>query len=132
MVIESIAWNRPFVLSAPHLTSTRELLIGARNGTIYEAALDAEEDFFKPHDRYLNAVFTLPERHPITGISFDFFPPTDPRKALVVVTTPSRIYQFVGVPDRRPDEAGKVFSGLFASYRDTAPSELIIYLYLVF
>ncbi|KAG6911537.1 hypothetical protein DXG01_011839 [Tephrocybe rancida] len=122
MVIESIAWNKPALLSASHLTSTREILIGARNGTIWEAVLDAEEDFFKSQERYLQAVFSLPERHPISGIKFDFFPPTDPKKALVIVTTASRIYQFVGAPDRRSDDGGRVFSGLFNAYRDTAPT----------
>ncbi|THH09346.1 hypothetical protein EW146_g8708 [Bondarzewia mesenterica] len=122
MVIESVAWNRSALLSSSHLTSTREILIGARNGTIYEALVDAEEDFFKAHERYLLPVFTLPERHPVMGIKFDFFPPIDPKKVLVVVTTQSRIYQFVGPPDRRPEDGGRVFSGLFARYRDTAPN----------
>ncbi|OCH96211.1 hypothetical protein OBBRIDRAFT_744298 [Obba rivulosa] len=121
MVIESIAWNRAALLSSSHSTSTREMLIGSRNGTIYEVVLDAEEDFFKSQERYLQQVFTLPERHPVTGLRYDFFPPSDPRRALVVVTTPSRIYQFVGVPERRSEEGGRVFSSLFASYRDTAP-----------
>jgi vacuolar protein sorting-associated protein 18 len=126
MVMESVAWNKPALLSSSHATSTREILIGGRNGTIHEASLNAEEDFFKSQERYLQPVFSLPERHPITGIKFDFFPPTDPKKALVIVTTPSRIYQFVGAPDRRSDESGRVFSALFASYRDTAPSVLAI------
>lgn len=122
MVIESIAWNRPALLSASHSTSTREILIGGRNGTIYEAVLDAEEDFFKSYERYLQTVFSLPERHPITGINFDFFPPADPKKALVIATTASRIYQFVGTPDKRSDDGGRVFSGLFSTYRETVPS----------
>lgn len=67
------------------------MLVGARNGTVYEVVLDAEEDFFKSRDRYLQAVFSLPERQPITGIDFTFFPPTDPRRAFVVLTTFSRI-----------------------------------------
>lgn len=121
MVIESVAWNKPALLSSSHTTSTREILIGGRNGSIYEAVLDAEEDFFKSQERYLQSVFSLPERHPITGIKFDFFPPSDPKKALVIVTTPSRIYQFIGAPDRRSDDGGRVFAGLFANYRDTAP-----------
>ncbi|GLB36022.1 putative pep3/Vps18/deep orange family protein [Lyophyllum shimeji] len=124
MVIESVAWNKAALLSASHSTSTREFLIGARNGTIYEAVLDAEDDFFKSQERYLQAVFSLPERHPITGVQFDFFPPSDPKKALVIVTTASRIYQFVGVPDRRSEEGGRVFTGLFAAYRETAPKIL--------
>jgi hypothetical protein len=122
MVIESVAWNKPVLLSSPAATSTRELLIGGRNGVIWEAILDAEEDFFKSQDRHLNAVFSLPERHPITGIKFDFFPPLESKKVLVIVTTPSRIYQFVGPADRRSEEAGRTFSSLFASYRDTVPS----------
>ncbi|KIY45750.1 hypothetical protein FISHEDRAFT_76299 [Fistulina hepatica ATCC 64428] len=124
MLIESIAWNKTALLSGANPTSTREMLIGARDGTIYEAVLDAEDDFFKSQERYLQLVFTLPERRPITGISFNFYPPADLKKALVVVTTPSRIYQFVGAPDRRSDDRSKVFSGLFGSYRDTAPKIL--------
>lgn len=124
MVIESVAWNKPALLSSSHSSSTREVLIGDSNGTIYEAILDAGEDFFKSPDRYLKDVFSLPERHPVTGIKFDLFPPTDPKKALVIVTTPSRIYQLVGAPDRRSEDGGRIFSSLFAHYREAAPSEL--------
>lgn len=126
MIIESVAWHRGALLTSLRSTSTREMLIGARNGTIYEAILDAEEDFFKSQERYLQPVFSLPERQPITGISFDFYPSSDPRKALVIATTPSRIYQFVGAPDRRLEEGSKIFAGLFATYRDAAPSECSI------
>ena len=122
MVIESVAWNKATLLSSSHLTSTREILIGARSGTIYEAILDAEEDFFKSHERYVNAVFSLPDRQAITGINYDFFPSIDPKKALVVAITTSRIYQFTGTLSRRSDEGGRVFGTLFAAYRDTAPS----------
>ncbi|KAL4070829.1 Pep3/Vps18/deep orange family-domain-containing protein [Scleroderma citrinum] len=121
MVIESIAWNRPALLSSPHSTSTREILMGTRNGGIYEAVLDAAEDLFKSQDRYLQLLFTLPEKAPITGIRLDMFPPPDPKNAFIVATTPSRIYQFVGAPDRRSDESGRVFSALFSTYRDTTP-----------
>ena len=122
MVIESVAWNKAALLYSSHLTSTREILIGARNGTIYEAVLDAEEDFFKSQERYLSAVFTLLERQPITGLNFDFFPSLDPKKALIVAITTSRIYQFSGVLPRRPDEGGRVFGMIFATYQETAPS----------
>lgn len=123
MVIESIAWNRASLVSSARSTSTREMLVGARNGSVYEVVLDAEEDFFKSQERYLQTVFSLPERQPITGIDYTFFPPTDPRRALVVLTTASRIYQFVGTPGKRTDEGGRLFTELFASYRDTAPSK---------
>jgi vacuolar protein sorting-associated protein 18 len=122
MIIESVAWNKNALLSSAHSTSTREILVGARNGSIYEAVIDAEEDFFKPPDRHCQTVFSLPERPPITGIRFEYFPPTEPKRALVIVTTPSRICQFVGSPDRGSQDGGRVFAGLFAGYRDTAPS----------
>jgi hypothetical protein len=93
----------------------------SKEGTIYEALLDGAEDLFKSTDRYLHPVFSMPEKQPITGLRFDMFPPLDPKKALVVATTPTRIYQFVGAPERKGDE-GKVFTGLFASYRDATPS----------
>ena len=127
MVIESIGWNKAALLSSSHLTSTREILIGARNGAIYEAVLDAEEDFFKSQERYLSVVFTLPERQPITGINFDFFPSIDPKKALIVAITTSRIYQFTGMLPRRPDEGGRVFAMIFAAYREAAPSAFICF-----
>lgn len=130
MIIESVAWNKAALLSGSHSTSTREILIGGRNGTIYEAVLDAGEDLFKSHERYLQSVFSLPERHPITGIKFDFFPPADPKKALVIVTTPSRIHQFVGIPDRRSEDGGRVFSALFSSYREMAPSTFCLFFQL--
>ena len=123
MIIESVAWNRSALLASSQGTSTssREILIGARSGTIYEALLDGAEDLFKSTDRYLQPVFSMPEKQPITGLRFDTFPPLDAKKALVVATTPTRIYQFVGAPERKGDE-GKVFTGLFASYRDATPS----------
>lgn len=123
MVIESVAWNKAALLSSTHSTSSREFLIGARNGTVYEALLDAEDDFFKSQERYIQPVFSLPERHAITGLKFDFYPPSDPKKVVVVLTTASRIYQFVGSHDRRADDRSRVFQPLFERYKDTAPSK---------
>jgi len=128
MVIESVAWNKAALLSSTHSTSTREILIGARNGIIYEAVLDAEDDFFKSQERYLQSVFSLPERHQITGIKFEYIPTVDSKKALVIATTPTRIYQFSGAVERRTEEPGRVFTNLFAAYRDSAPSMSIFFL----
>ncbi|CAK5280478.1 unnamed protein product [Mycena citricolor] len=113
MIIECVAWNKAALLSASYAKSTREMLIGAQNGVLYEALIDAEEDFFKSPDRYLQTVLTLRERQAITGVKFDFFPPSDPRKVLAVLTTNSRIYQFSGPPDRRAEDGSRVFSSLF-------------------
>lgn len=122
MVIECVAWNRPGLLSST-TSSTKEILIGSRNGTLYEACLDSEDDFFKSQERYLQSVYTLTDRQPVTGVDFVYFPPSDFKKSLVLVTTATRVYQFVGKVDRRSDDAGKVFNTLFATYQDMVPSE---------
>ncbi|KAF8213189.1 Pep3/Vps18/deep orange family-domain-containing protein [Mycena galopus ATCC 62051] len=106
MVIESVAWNKAALLSGSYAMSTREMLIAGQNGVVYEALIDAEENFFKSPDRSLQTMLTLRERHPITGIKFDFFPPSNPGKALVILTTDTRIYQFVD---------GKVFLNIFSN-----------------
>lgn len=122
-VIESVAWNKSFLLSSGNSKSTREILIGAKNGTLFEVVIDAEEDFFKSHERHAQPVFSLPERHPITGIKFDYYPSSDRRMILVLLTTPTRIHQFFGPLDKKSDEGGRIFTNLFALYRDAAPSE---------
>lgn len=122
MVIESIAWNKAGLLSASNSTSSKEFLVGGRNGTVHEALLDAEEDFFKSQERYVYPVYALPERQPVTGIHFQLVPPSDPKIAVVLLTTPTRIYQFAGTLDKRSDENSRVFSSLFARYREIAPS----------
>ncbi|CAG7852334.1 Vacuolar protein sorting-associated protein 18 homolog [Serendipita indica DSM 11827] len=122
MVIETVAWNTSYLLSnvARTATTTREMLIGGRNGIIYEGMLDSKEEIFRPHDRNVTAVFTLPERTPITGLCFQWFPPNEQKRGLVVVTTATRIYQFVGSPtDKRSEDGARMFSQLFSSYKGT-------------
>ncbi|KAL1748553.1 Pep3/Vps18/deep orange family-domain-containing protein [Schizophyllum fasciatum] len=120
MVVESVAWNRAALLASPNATSTREMLVGARNGTIYEAVLDAEENLFASLERHLQPVYSV--SGPVTGMHFNVFPPHDPRKTWIVVTTPSRMYQFIGAPDRRSEDGSRAFAALFSTYRDSAPN----------
>lgn len=122
MAIESIAWNAPFLLSkAGELaTTTRELLIGARNGIIYEGCLESKEELFKAHDRNVYSVCHLPEKQPITGLCFQWFggSGTDGKRGIAVVTTATRIYQFVGmVSEKRIEEGVRVFTSLFSNYQ---------------
>lgn len=122
IIIECVAWNKAALLST-NSTSTGEFLVGGRDGTIWEVVLDAEEDFFKSHERYRQPAFSLPERHPVTGMRFIHFPSSTPRKALVIVTTPYRIYQFLG--DVLREEQGRPFTNLFSRYKDTPPSKSV-------
>ena len=123
LIIESVAWNSQ--ASSPSTsyprTSTREILLGGRNGTIYEMLVDAHTDVFKPYDRYVSPIYHLPDRQPITGLHAEFL--TTGNRVFVLATSSSRIYQFVGMVDRRPDEVGKLYDSVFMPYRDAAPSK---------
>lgn len=125
MVIESVAWNESPVQSSSAINkaaSTREILIGARNGTVYESVIDAHDDFFKSQDRYLNPLFTLPDKQPIYGVKFETYssPDSKSRRAAVLITTATRIYEFQGPLDKKGEDSGKSFEPLFEQYR--APS----------
>lgn len=128
MIIESVAWNSTFLLSpaGESSTSTREILLGGRNGVITEALLESKEEIFKNHDRYVNNLFTLPQRQPITGLNFQWFPAPDNKRGLVIASTTTRIYQFIGSPpDRRYEEGVRMFTSLFAPYKEAEPSMFI-------
>lgn len=130
LIVESVAWNTVSSSSSSSSssqmypkTSTREILLGARNGTIYEALLDAHNELMKSQDRYIQPLFSMPDKQPITGIRAESFPGSS-KRALVIITTASRIYQFSGQLDKKTDDtSGRLFESLFAAYKDTAPSK---------
>lgn len=126
MVMESVAWSSSKASATAKTPSTREILVGARNGTIYETVLDAHDDFFKSQDRYLHALFTFTDKQKVTGMTFETFNSPDnsikTRRGAVILTTPSRIYQFTGPADKKGDDNGKLFESLFEPYRSNAPS----------
>jgi hypothetical protein len=127
MIIESVAWNEEKL--SPHSaassqsgTSTHEILLGGRNGTIYEALISPAEEFFKSPDRYVQAVYTLPDKQSVFGIKFERLR-DDPSRAVVVIATASRLHQLTGPIGSKADSDGsRVFEGLFASYKDAPPS----------
>lgn len=93
ITISSVAWNKQATLTDP---STREILIGTRNGLIYETCLEPTDDFFRREEKYFKQVYSIHESTmPITGLHFEQFP-VNSRKYFVMATTPTRIYQFVG------------------------------------
>ncbi|CAE6425800.1 unnamed protein product [Rhizoctonia solani] len=124
MIIEAVAWNDEKLsphsgVSSQSGSSTHEILLGGRNGTIYEALISPAEEFFKSPDRYVQAVYTLPDKQSVSGIKFEKLK-DDPSRAVVVVATASRLYQLVGPVSGKADTDGsRVFEGLFASYKDT-------------
>lgn len=128
MIVECVAWNDEKLsplspIASQSGTGTHEILLGGRNGTIYEAVISPAEEFFKSPDRYVQAVYTVPDKQPVSGIKFERLR-DDPTRAVVVIATASRLYQLTGAIGNRGDTDGsRVFEGLFASYKDTPASE---------
>ncbi|KAJ1311737.1 hypothetical protein OPQ81_010207 [Rhizoctonia solani] len=128
MIIESVAWDDDKL--SPHSgvslqsgSSTHEILLGGRNGTIYEALISPAEEFFKSPDRYVQAVYTVPDKQSVSGIKFERLK-DDPSRAVVVIATASRLYQLVGpVGGKAGTDGSRVFEGLFASYNRDTPAK---------
>ncbi|RYO84050.1 hypothetical protein DL766_008225 [Monosporascus sp. MC13-8B] len=105
--IESIAWNP----SLPTAT-TREILVGASDGNIYETFIETSNEFYKKEEKYLKALHKLPDG-PVTGLWVDSVAgKTDIRR--VVITTQSRIFHLVGKVGRVGHEgSGSIYTKLF-------------------
>ncbi|KAK6950288.1 hypothetical protein Daesc_008614 [Daldinia eschscholtzii] len=128
--VESVAWNP----SLPTAT-TREILIGASDGNIYETFIETSTEFYRKEEKYLKVLHKLPDG-PITGLWVDNMGgKVDVRR--VVITTQSRILHLVGKVGRSShDGSGSIYTRLFDSEQPviheisrastTAPSMLAI------
>lgn len=109
--IESIAWN-PSLPTA----STREILIGAADGNVYEAFIEPSTEFYRSQEKYLRAVFRVSEGS-ITGLWVDVLEDR-PDVRRVIVTSPERIYHFVGRVARHGSEGStQLFAKFFENER---------------
>ncbi|KAG2188073.1 hypothetical protein INT44_000824 [Umbelopsis vinacea] len=123
-VITSVAWNKQATLADP---STREILIGTKNGQIYEACLEPSDDFFRREEKPLKFLYAINEPvSPINGLYFEQFPGNS-RKYFIMAATPTRIYEFIGVvgpasqkASADGDEKRKKgnFEGIFSHYEN--------------
>ncbi|CAG8658675.1 5183_t:CDS:10, partial [Cetraspora pellucida] len=99
-------------------TSTKKILIGSRNGIIYEAEIESTDEYFKRGggEKYIKQVYSLNDNQPITGLRVEEFPAIL-RKYFILATTPTRIYQFIGHANPGADiDGGSMFEGLFSKY----------------
>ncbi|KKY13629.1 putative vacuolar protein sorting protein [Diplodia seriata] len=114
--IESVSWNP----SEP-TASTREILIGGSDGTVYEVYIEPSAEFYRREERYLKAVYNADG--PVVGLWTDAIPGR-PDVRRVVVTTPSDMQHFVGKVGRHGREgSGSIYARLFESEAPT-PYEL--------
>lgn len=106
MTIESIAWN------PSHPTaSTREILIGAADGNIYEAFIETSNEFYKKEVKHLKNLHKLPDG-PVTGLWVDDLQgKSDIRR--VVIGTQSRLFHLTGRIGHGHDGSGSVYTRLF-------------------
>ncbi|KAI5804378.1 Pep3/Vps18/deep orange family-domain-containing protein [Geopyxis carbonaria] len=91
VLIDCVAWS-PALPS----TSTREILIGAQDGSVYETYIEGlEESFMRREEKYTKLVYKSPEGQPITGLWVDNLP-GKPELRRVILTSPGAIMHWVG------------------------------------
>ncbi|KAL8701449.1 MAG: hypothetical protein Q9201_004901 [Fulgogasparrea decipioides] len=110
--IERIAWN-PSLPTA----STREILIGASDGNVYEAYIEPSNEFYRREEKYLKAVYKVDG--PVTGLWIDLIP-SRPDVRRVVIATSTRLLHFAGRIGRLGQEgSGSIFTKLFETETPT-------------
>ncbi len=111
--IESIAWN-PSLPTA----STREILIGASDGALYEVYVEPSHEFYKREDKYVKPVYKSSDG-PLTGLWVDLIPGR-PDVRRIMVATPTKLLHFVGRVGRHGTEgSGSIFLKLFETETPT-------------
>lgn len=128
--IESVAWN-PSLPTA----STREILIGAADGNIYEDYIEPSNEFYRNQEKYLKVLYKADEG-PVAGLWVDLIPGR-PDSRRVIVATPTKLLHFLGRVGRHGQEgSGSIFTKLFETEaptlhevsrsRQSSPSALVV------
>ncbi len=108
VALESVAWN-PALPTA----STREILVGTADGNIYETYIETSTEFYRKEEKYLKGLHRQPDG-PITGLWVDILPGrTDQRR--VLVSTPTRLFHWVGKVGRANEGSASIYTKLFDS-----------------
>lgn len=105
--IECIAWN-----SSLPTASTREILIGATDGNVYEAYIETATEFYRREEKYLRSLTKLSDGS-ITGLWVDMIPGR-PDARRILIATRERLLHYVGKTVRSGAEGGgSIFHKLF-------------------
>ncbi|SCV68374.1 BQ2448_495 [Microbotryum intermedium] len=143
-IIESVSWSSAASTSGSSSTwqsnnsnavlstfSTRDILLGTASGQILETCLldptlSESTSFSLPvpgrsgnSERYVKNLFTLADRQAVTGLRRESWG----KRAVVIATTRTRIYQFVGTLSERrstDEEGGGVLEAVMALYSSGA------------
>ncbi|RKF71697.1 Vacuolar protein sorting-associated protein 18-like protein [Golovinomyces cichoracearum] len=111
--IGAIAWN-----PALPTISTREILIGAVDGNIYEAYIESAIDKFRKEDKYLKLLRKISDV-PITGLWMNVVDEVQfPDVRRVLIATESKLFHIAGKIGRLSNESGaSIFTRLFEKER---------------
>lgn len=116
--VDCVAWS-----PAQPTTSTREILLGTREGAVYEIYIESSEEFMRRDERYVKQVYRTPDGQPITGIHMDILPgQSDLRR--VLLTTSTKILHFVGKVSKHGHDIAPIFHKFFEA---EAPSRMILF-----
>ena len=111
--VETIAWN-PSLPTA----STREILIGASDGNVYEVYIELSNEFFRREEKYVKAVYRVPDG-PVTGLWVDLLPDRPDRRR-VVIATETRLFHFTGrIGGLAQQGSASIFTKLFETETPT-------------
>lgn len=105
--IECVAWNA----SLP-TASTREILIGAADGGVWEIYVEPSTEFYRREERYATQVWRIQDGA-VTGLLADNIP-GKPDVRRVVITSHSKIYHVIGrLASRGREGSSSIFAELF-------------------
>ena len=98
--------------------STREILIGASDGNIYETYIEQSNEFYRREEKYLKAVYKTTDGA-VTGLWVDASDGA-PDIRRILVASPNRLLHFVGRVGRPGQEgSGSIFTRLFETEAPT-------------
>ncbi|KAK7532184.1 Pep3/Vps18/deep orange family-domain-containing protein [Phyllosticta citribraziliensis] len=110
VTIESVSWNP----SEP-TASTREILIGASDGTVFEVYIEPSAEFYRREERYIKTVYKA--EGPVVGIWTDAIPGR-PDIRRILLATPTSLQHWIGRIGRPGREgSGSIYSRLFEAER---------------
>jgi len=105
--IESVAWNP----SQP-TASTREILVGATDGNVYEVYIEPASEFYRREERYSTQVWKIPDG-PVTGLWADTIPGR-PDLRRVMVASHFRLCHWIGKTGGRGREgSASIYTDIF-------------------
>ncbi|KAL7274549.1 tethering complex subunit [Rhizina undulata] len=114
--LECVAWS-----PALPATLTREILLGAQDGSVYETVIEGtdEGNFLGKGSKYAKLVYKTTDGQSVTGLWVDMVP-GKPELRRVIATTIDKLMHWVGrVPRLGPSEIGPIFTKFFETEAPT-------------